>query len=296
MIRDFRKNALPLNLTTPNSAPATANMFTLDYASSSYFPLFPYTMSTMQESLLTLLNADEVDEKDIIGALEEFAWASMTDGKRVREYCEELTEVIVRVSLCTRFKGDGHVLSPQAHRPTQVQRLLNTGTLAILFPFIRATSPYFPSSPAFPPPLVASTSLSAITSKQLIDSLARLSRQTPLPRPRESLYTESLIFEVVLEYVARKWNTVQDDLVEVVGRKLTEIEFEVRITKAYRYLADAYTGPDARRPADCANDYTPSIAESSIPARLPLVSSARRQTQRLVIHVYSALGSRAAGS
>lgn len=107
----------------------------------------------------------------------------------------------------------------------------------MLFPFIRITSPYFPTSPPFPPPLIVATSLPTITRKQLIDALARLSRQTS--PPRDSLYIESLISEVVLEYIARKCNAEQEDLVEAVGRKLTEIEFEVSLDFPKNFSGDS---------------------------------------------------------
>ena len=41
------------------------------------------------------------------------------------------------------------------------------------------------------------------------------------------MYAEGLIFELVLEYVGKKWRTEQGDVVEIIAKKLTEVEFEV---------------------------------------------------------------------
>jgi len=36
---------------------------------------------------------------DLIQALEEFAWRSLAQGKRVRKWCSEITDLIAAVSL-----------------------------------------------------------------------------------------------------------------------------------------------------------------------------------------------------
>jgi hypothetical protein len=104
-----------------------------------------------------------------------------------------------------------------------VQRLLYTGVLATLFPFIRVTSTYLPSPPPLPAPIVSPNHLPSITRKQLIDALSKFSTSSP-----QSLYTEGLIFEVIVEYIGRRWRSGESDIVENIARKLTEIEFEVR--------------------------------------------------------------------
>jgi len=104
-----------------------------------------------------------------------------------------------------------------------VQRLLYTGILATLFPFIRVTSTYLPSPPPLPAPIVSPSHLPSITRKQLIDALAKFSTSAP-----QSLYTEGLIFEVIVEYIGRRWRSGESDIVENISRKLTEVEFEVR--------------------------------------------------------------------
>jgi hypothetical protein len=103
-----------------------------------------------------------------------------------------------------------------------VQRLLYTGVLATLFPFIRVTSTYLPSPPPLPAPIVAPNHLPTITRKQLIDALSKFSTSSP-----QSLYTEGLIFEVIVEYIGRRWRSGESDIVENISRKLTEVEFEV---------------------------------------------------------------------
>jgi hypothetical protein len=104
-----------------------------------------------------------------------------------------------------------------------VQRLLYTGVLATLFPFIRVTSTYLPSPPPLLAPIVSPSHLPSITRKQLIDALSEFSTSSP-----QSLYTEGLIFEVIVEYIGRRWRSGDADIVENIARKLTEVEFEVR--------------------------------------------------------------------
>jgi len=55
-------------------------------------------MSLFSEALLAFLNTGNVSDEDATSVLEEDAWSSIVSGKRVREYCEDLTEVISKVS------------------------------------------------------------------------------------------------------------------------------------------------------------------------------------------------------
>lgn len=113
-------------------------------------------------------------------------------------------------------------LIKQLNKPSAVQRLLYTGPLAALFPFIRLTTTYLPSPPPFPPPLIAPNNLPNISRKQLIDSLSKLTSSA-----QQSLYTEGLVFELLMEYIGRRWRAGDKDIVEHIARKLTEVEFEV---------------------------------------------------------------------
>jgi len=91
MIRGFANSSDTLN--SP-STPTSSNMFTFGHSFSS----FPYTMSLFSEGLLAFLNTGNVSDEDATSVLEEYAWSSIVSGKRVREYCEDLTEVISKVS------------------------------------------------------------------------------------------------------------------------------------------------------------------------------------------------------
>lgn len=75
---------------------AKVNLLTFD----SNFPSFSfsYAMSPIQESLLSTLDKAGLSDEDALNALEEFAWTSIVQGKRVRDYCEDLTEVLGQVS------------------------------------------------------------------------------------------------------------------------------------------------------------------------------------------------------
>jgi hypothetical protein len=91
MIRGFANSCDTLNLP---STPTSSNMFTFGHSFSS----FPYTMSLFSEALLAFLNTGNISDEDATSVLEEYAWSSIISGKRVREYCEDLTEVISKVS------------------------------------------------------------------------------------------------------------------------------------------------------------------------------------------------------
>lgn len=55
-------------------------------------------MPLFSETLLALLNTGNISDEDATSVLEEYAWSSVVAGTRVREYCEDLTEVISKVS------------------------------------------------------------------------------------------------------------------------------------------------------------------------------------------------------
>jgi hypothetical protein len=55
-------------------------------------------MPFFSETLLAFLNTGNICDEDATSVLEEYAWSSIVSGKRVREYCEDLTEVISKVS------------------------------------------------------------------------------------------------------------------------------------------------------------------------------------------------------
>lgn len=86
-----------------SSTPTSSNLFTFGFNHSHQphpFSLssFPYTMPFFSESLLAFLNTGNVCDEDATSVLEEYAWSSIVSGKRVREYCEDLTEVLSKVS------------------------------------------------------------------------------------------------------------------------------------------------------------------------------------------------------
>lgn len=65
-------------------------------------------MPFFSETLLAFLNAGNVSDEDATSVLEEYAWSSIVAGKRVREYCEDLTEVISKVSYYSIEACDDH--------------------------------------------------------------------------------------------------------------------------------------------------------------------------------------------
>jgi hypothetical protein len=62
-------------------------------------------MPVFSEALLAFLNGGDVTDEDITSVLEEYAWSCISGGKRVREYCEDLADVIAKVgpSLSSTF-------------------------------------------------------------------------------------------------------------------------------------------------------------------------------------------------
>lgn len=55
-------------------------------------------MSVFSETLLAFLNGGDITDEDVTSVLEEYAWSSIAGGKRVREYCEDLADVVIKVS------------------------------------------------------------------------------------------------------------------------------------------------------------------------------------------------------
>ena len=67
----------------------------------------------------------------------------------------------------------------------------------------------------------------------MIDALSKFSASSP-----QSLYTEGLIFEVIVEYIGRRWRSGDVDIVENIARKLTEVEFEVCLPRCTALMID----------------------------------------------------------
>jgi len=67
----------------------------------------------------------------------------------------------------------------------------------------------------------------------LIDALSKFSTSSP-----QSLYTAGLIFEVIVEYIGRRWRSGDSDIVENISRKLTEVEFEVSPYSRVKLIID----------------------------------------------------------
>jgi hypothetical protein len=80
------------------STPTSSNLFTFGHQHPFSLSSFPYTMPFFSETLLAFLNTGNICDEDATSVLEEYAWSSIVSGKRVREYCEDLTEVISKVS------------------------------------------------------------------------------------------------------------------------------------------------------------------------------------------------------
>jgi hypothetical protein len=174
----------------------------------------------------------------------------------------------------------------QLNKPSAVQRLLYTGPLATLFPFIRLTSTYLPTPPPFPPPLIAPNNLPNITRKQLIDSLSKLTSSA-----QQSLYTEGLVFELLVEYIGRRWRSGEKDIVDNVARKLTEVEFEVCPCQATCRGGSADNeDTGSGRPTYYAIDGSACATKSSISPRLPIEQPTCPPTQCSVQRLATKLG------
>nr|XP_031861574.1 uncharacterized protein CI109_002800 [Kwoniella shandongensis]KAA5528646.1 hypothetical protein CI109_002800 [Kwoniella shandongensis] len=177
--------------------------------------------TTKEVRLYEFLMRKGITKENARNALEEFVFKSMGQGKRVREWCEDITKVLEKISA-----------------PTCNRHALHLPPLDILLPFIHLPSnPYFPTAqPPLPAPLVSTASLSSLSRHQFVDALARLSRDD---RTGSSPYIddEDLVIELCLEYIGRRWRVAssdgnesgEDSLVDGISRKLTEIEFELQL-------------------------------------------------------------------
>lgn len=124
---------------------------------------------------------------------------------------------------------DGH----QAHSLPAIRNALSTPLLSTLLPFTRLpANPYFPApEPPLPPSLLPNSFLPALTRNQLIDALARLSKEERLIS-KTLHYEQELVLELCLEYIGRRWRSseaVAENVVDDISRKLTKVEFEVSV-------------------------------------------------------------------
>ncbi|KAK8853398.1 hypothetical protein IAR55_004104 [Kwoniella newhampshirensis] len=177
-------------------------------------------MTIREVRLHHCLTSRGITEKNVKNALEEYAFVSMGEGKRVREWCEEITNVLEKISA-----------------PAHYRDVLDISPLKVLLPFIHLPSnPYFPTAqPPLPSPLVSVSCFPSISRHQFIDALSRFSQQDHA-EDAFHIDDEALIVELCLEYIARRWriasseeNQGEDTLVDGISRKLTEIEFELQL-------------------------------------------------------------------
>ena len=110
--------------------------------------------------------------------------------------------------------------------------ILNAPPFSLFFPYAPITS--IPSSShglsSLPPPLISSSYLATVSRKHLVDALVKLTRALANSRHENDLW-KRLVIELSLEYSGRRWRMAmekgEEDVVEGIGRKLLEIEFDV---------------------------------------------------------------------
>ncbi|WVQ75603.1 hypothetical protein IAR50_005231 [Cryptococcus sp. DSM 104548] len=180
------------------------------------FPHPPPMPPDPTAALAHVLAAPRLSRSHAVDALQEHVFRAMGQGRRVREWCNHATQAIGR-----------------APPSLAIGEALATPTLTALLPFTRLpSSPYFPTpEPPLPPPLLPNSSLAALTRNQLIDALARLSKEDRMTSKRLH-YEQELVLELCLEYIGRRWRSaesVNGDVVDDISKKLTEVEFQVHL-------------------------------------------------------------------
>ncbi|KAL7424450.1 hypothetical protein Q5752_000133 [Cryptotrichosporon argae] len=162
-------------------------------------------------ALRDMVTRPRLSVEEASAALEEFAWTCLIGGVRVREYCRIVSEIVQVASL----KG---ILGLALIHPTT----------RLVLPFTTLPTNAYVFSAPLPSPLLPPAPL-AITRKHLIDALARLSRETGVA-DGSAPKAEERVVEVCLEYAGKRWRCAgDDDIVEGIGRKLAEVEFEVQL-------------------------------------------------------------------
>ncbi|KAE8541668.1 hypothetical protein D1P53_001839 [Cryptococcus gattii VGV] len=179
--------------------------------SPAHFYKFPTTISLRTTLTAPQLATDARDKdlsqffetpglssKEVSDVLQEFVLDSIRQGKRVREWCKEVSLAFSR-----------------AHSLPAICDALATPLSSTLLPFTRLpANSYFPTpEPPLPTSLLPNSLLSALTRNQLIDAL-------------------ELVLELCLEYIGRRWRsseTVSENVIDDISRKLTKVKFETRI-------------------------------------------------------------------
>ncbi|KAK4687654.1 hypothetical protein P7C73_g2461, partial [Tremellales sp. Uapishka_1] len=155
-----------------------------------------------------------ISKENLVGGVEEYVYRSLLGGKRVKEWCRELNNVL------GSLPPDTPLLLHFRYPP-----------LSTLCPFIiLPTRPHFPvQQPSLPPSLISPSAIDNLSRRQLIDTLVKLSKEKTF---EETCLREELVLELCLEYVGRRWRTAVEkgeDVVEAIGKKLTEILFELQV-------------------------------------------------------------------
>ncbi|WVQ94908.1 hypothetical protein IAU59_001994 [Kwoniella sp. CBS 9459] len=188
--------------------------------SSVFFPrsnrMSTLDLPTRSAVLAELLQKRNLEHHEAEGSLIEFVLRAWVDGKRVREWCEEICQILELIPISSPLREAIH--SPP---------------LQILLPFVHLPSnAFFPSTePPLPPPLLPATSLGTISRNQLIGALARLSAENYRDGSRP-FCDEPLVFELCLEYIAKRWRSTEvgeEGIVDQISKKLAEVEFELQV-------------------------------------------------------------------
>ncbi|ORX39431.1 hypothetical protein BD324DRAFT_332120 [Kockovaella imperatae] len=188
---------------------------TTPLTSTFYSPHHTGPMQTHKPpSLALFLSTPHLDALDVQDGLVEHCFRSFISGKRVREWCLDIKRA------ARKFTDS-----------TTLHHILYAAPLSILIPFPPDTFlAHDPIGPPDPESLLPPSTLSTLSRKQLVDALIKLSKTLLAERPTG---WSELVLELYLEYIARRWRLALEkhdsNLVDGIGRKLLEIEFDVQL-------------------------------------------------------------------
>ncbi|WWC72215.1 uncharacterized protein I206_106177 [Kwoniella pini CBS 10737] len=166
---------------------------------------------------------------EIEGSIVEFVIKAWKEGKTVRNWCQDIQQVLEAVTITETL-----------------EKVVGSPSFLALLPFVNLPSIAYlaTAEPPFPPPLIPSESLRDISLSHLTEALTELLLRNQAGGSRP-FCDEPLIHELCLSYISSIWRKSSlhprntESMIDSISKDLTEVEFELRLNSGSSHTIDS---------------------------------------------------------